>query len=293
MDYFDATQIALTATPAIHTREIFGAPVFRYGYRQAVLDGSLIDHRPPRRIVTALAQTGISFPQGEEVAIIDPHTGSVESIDLEDQVDFEISEFNKKVYTRAFNRAVAEAITKECPPSEPGKTLIFAARDDHADIIVDELRAALTEEYGAQPHDLVEKLTGAIDKPLDRIKAFKNDSRPKYVVTVDLLTTGIDVPAITNLVFVRRVNSRILYEQMLGRATRRCDEIKKAYFRIFDAVDIYANLQAVTDMRPIVVDPSLTFATLLSDLERASSEDREPRRFGGRTGRVRVSPGPT
>jgi type I restriction enzyme R subunit len=44
---------------------------------------------------------------------------------------------------------------------------------------------------------------------------------------VDLLTTGIDVPSITNLVFVRRVNSRILYEQMLGRATRLCDEIGK------------------------------------------------------------------
>jgi type I restriction enzyme R subunit len=54
------------------------------------------------------------------------------------------------------------------------------------------------------------------------------------VVTVDLLTTGIDVPAITNLVFVRRVNSRILYDQMIGRATRRCDEIGKEYFRIFD-----------------------------------------------------------
>jgi type I restriction enzyme R subunit len=107
---------------------------------------------------------------------------------------------------------------------------------------------------------------------LDRIKAFKNDPRPKYVVTVDLLTTGIDVPAITNLVFVRRVNSRILYDQMIGRATRRCDEIGKEYFRIFDAVDIYANLQEVTDMRPVVVDPALSFATLVADLERATTE---------------------
>src|SRR5206468_5771871 len=110
------------------------------------------------------------------------------------------------------------------------------------------------------------------DRPLDRIKAFKNDPRPKYVVTVDLLTTGIDVPAIANLVFVRRVNSRILYDQMIGRATRRCDEIGKAYFRIFDAVDIYANLQEMTDMRPVVVDPALTFATLVADLERADNE---------------------
>lgn len=272
LDFFDATKVALTATPALHTREIFGAPVFRYGYRQAVIDGFLIDHRPPRRITTALSQTGISFDKGEEVEIVDARTGQVDLFDLEDQVDFEVGEFNKKVYTRAFNRAVADAIAAECPPDQPGKTLLFAARDDHADILVEELRAALSEEYGPQPHDLVEKITGSVDKPLDRIKAFKNDPRPKYVVTVDLLTTGIDVPAIANLVFVRRVNSRILYDQMMGRATRRCDEIGKEYFRIFDAVDIYANLQDVTDMRPVIVDPGLTFATLLADLERAGAE---------------------
>lgn len=272
LDFFDATKVALTATPALHTREIFGAPVYHYGYRQAVIDGFLIDHRPPRRIVTALSQTGIHFEQGEEVNIIDPRTGQIDLFDLDDQVDFEIAEFNKKVYTEPFNKAVAQAIAIECPPDQAGKTLLFAARDDHADILVKALREALTEEYGPQPHDLVDKITGSVDRPLDRIKAFKNDPRPKYVVTVDLLTTGIDVPSITNLVFVRRVNSRILYDQMIGRATRRCDEIGKEYFRIFDAVDIYANLQEVSDMRPVVVDPALSFATLVQDLNRATTD---------------------
>lgn len=272
LDYFDATTVALTATPALHTREIFGRPVFSYGYRQAVIDGYLIDHRPPRRITTALSQTGIVFEPGEEVSIVDPKTGQLDLFNLEDQVDFEVADFNRKVYTEAFNRAVAQAVAAECPPDKPGKTLLFAARDDHADILVKALREALEEEYGPQPHDMVQKITGSVDKPLDAIKAFKNDPRPKYVVTVDLLTTGIDVPSITNLVFVRRVNSRILYDQMIGRATRRCDEIDKAYFRIFDAVDIYANLQDFTDMRPVVVDPALSFADLVRDLERAPTD---------------------
>lgn len=107
LDYFDATTVALTATPALHTREIFGRPVFSYGYRQAVVDGYLIDHRPPRRITTALSQTGISFEQGEEVSIVDPKTGQLDLIDLDDQVDFEVADFNRKVYTEPFNRAVA------------------------------------------------------------------------------------------------------------------------------------------------------------------------------------------
>ncbi len=273
LDFFDATVIALTATPALHTREIFGPPVFHYGYRQAVVDGYLVDHRPPRRITTALSQAGISFAAGERVDIVDPRSGQIDLFDLPDQVDFEVAQFNRRVYTRAFNRAVADAIAAECPPDQAGKTLLFAARDDHADTLVDELREALKAEHGpGQPHDLVEKITGATPGALDRIKAFKNDPRPKYVVTVDLLTTGIDVPAITNLVFVRRVNSRILYDQMLGRATRLCPEIGKAFFRIFDAVDIYANLQEVSDMRPVVVDPALSFTTLLTDLARADTD---------------------
>src|SRR5262249_48919560 len=160
------TRIALTATPALHTREIFGFPVFYYSYRQAVIDGYLIDHRPPRRITTALSQTGIHFEAGEEVNILDPRSGQVDVFSLDDQVDFEVAEFNKKVYTEAFNRAVADAIARECPPNERGKTLLFAARDDHADTLVTQLRAALTEEYGRQPHDLVEKITGSIDRPL-------------------------------------------------------------------------------------------------------------------------------
>lgn len=272
LDYFDAVRIGLTATPALHTTEIFGPPVFHYGYRQAVIDGWLVDHLPARRIVTALSLTGIRFDGGEEVEVIDPRTGQVDLFHTEDTVDFEVQEFNKRVYTREFNRVVVEAVAAEIPPDAPGKTLLFAARDDHADMLVDELRKALAAEYGPQPYDLVAKITGTVDRPSEKIRIFRNDPRPKYVVTVDLLTTGIDIPEIATLVFVRRVNSRILYDQMIGRATRRCDAIGKQHFRIFDAVDIYANLQAMTDMRPVVVDPGVTLRELADDLARAPTD---------------------
>ena len=277
LDYFDATKVALTATPALHTTQIFGRPVYSYGYRQAVVDGFLIDHQPPRRIVTALSQAGIHFQGGEQVEVIDPRTGQIDLFQTPDVVDFEVQEFNKKVYTTEFNRVVAEAIAAEVPPHKPGKTLFFAARDDHADILVDELRKALEAAYGPQPHDLVQKITGSVDDPADKIRRFRNDPHPKYVVTVDLLTTGVDIPEISTLVFVRRVNSRILYDQMIGRATRRADHIGKDVFRIFDAVDIYANLQSVTDMRPVIVDPHVTLSGLLQDLGRA--RDEEDRRY--------------
>ena len=52
LDYFDAVKIGLTATPALHTSQIFGAPIFSYSYREAVIDGFLVDHEPPIQIST-------------------------------------------------------------------------------------------------------------------------------------------------------------------------------------------------------------------------------------------------
>lgn len=279
LDYFDAVKVALTATPALHTREIFGHPIYHYGYRQAVVEGYLNDHLPPQRITTALSEAGIHYEGGEEVEIIDRTTGQIDLFELPDDVplDYDVADFNKRVYSEAFNRIVCRAIATEIPPDRPGKTLIFAARDTHADDIVRLLVEELQDEHGkdAVPHGMVMKITGKVDRQDDLILKFKNDPYPKYVVTVDLLTTGIDVPSICNLVFVRRVRSRILYDQMIGRATRLCPEIGKEYFRIFDAVDLYAELQEMTDMRPIVVKPDISLGQLVTDLESTvTNEDK-------------------
>lgn len=65
---------------------------------------------------------------------------------------------------------------------------------------------------------------------------------------------------------MRRVKSRILYQQMIGRATRRCDEIGKTVFRIYDPVDIYAALEEVNDMKPLVKDPNITLEQLFAEM---------------------------
>ena len=69
LEHFDAVKIGLTATPALHTVQIFGDPIFTYSYREAVIDGYLIDHEPPIRIETALTRAGITFKKGEQVEI--------------------------------------------------------------------------------------------------------------------------------------------------------------------------------------------------------------------------------
>lgn len=265
LDHFDAVKIGLTATPALHTTEIFGKPIFEYSYRQAVIDGYLIDHEPPIRVVTKLVQNGMKWLAGEAMEIYRSKTGTVELYQVPDEVNIEVDEFNKTVITENFNKVVCKELVRHIDPSLPGKTMVFCVTDNHADMVVTILKEEIEAYYGEIDDDAVQKITGAADKPLEKIRRFKNERLPSIAVTVDLLTTGIDVPEIVNIVFIRRVRSRILYEQMLGRATRLCDEIKKERFRIFDAVDLYSAIEQFTTMKP-VSSPSFTFAQLVHEL---------------------------
>ncbi|CAI8834394.1 type I restriction enzyme, R subunit [Brevibacillus sp. IT-7CA2] len=274
IDYFDAVKIGLTATPAIHTTDIFGKPVFQYTYREAVIDGYLVDYETPYEFDTILKKNGIKFEKGKEVTYFDRATGELDTAILEDEVNLDVEKFNKQVISDSFNRVVLTELLNYIDPFDLGKTLIFAANDVHANDVVRILKKLLEEIYGEGEIDdrLVMKITGSIDDPQAAIKQFKNETKPNIVVTVDLLTTGIDVPEICNLVFLRRVKSRILYEQMIGRATRLCDKIGKQYFRIFDAVGLYNALDEVNTMKPVAPNPKVKFDQLVQELSSMSDE---------------------
>jgi type I restriction enzyme, R subunit len=272
LEHFDAVKVGLTATPALHTVQIFGDPVFTYSYREAVVDGFLIDHEPPYRIATALSEGGITFQPGDELPLFDTATGKIDLTHAPDELTYAVDEFNRKVITVPFNAAVCGELVKHIDPDLPGKTLIFAATDAHADIVVDQLKRAYAAAGIPIEDAAIRKLTGSVDRVQTHIRSFRNDANPKIAVTVDLLTTGIDVPSILNLVFLRRVSSRILYEQMLGRATRLCPDIGKETFRIFDAADLYRSLQDVTTMKPVVVNPQITLAQLFDELAKATED---------------------
>ena len=279
IEYFDAVKIALTATPALHTTEIFGKPVFNYSYREAVIEGYLVDHDAPHNLKTKLAIEGIRYEKGETVAIYDPITGEITNSDeLEDELHFDIESFNRKVITEPFNKTVLEEIAKHINPDGEGKTLVYAVDDSHADLVV-KLLKEIYQEYGVD-NEAIMKITGSVGggnkkKVLEAIKKFKNEKYPNIAVTVDLLTTGIDVPEITTLVFMRRVKSRILFEQMLGRATRLCYDIGKAHFEIFDPVGVYESLEPVNTMKPVVANSTATFIDLINGLEILQTEEQK------------------
>ena len=273
LDYFDAYKIGLTATPALHTSQIFGIPIYTYSYREAVIDGYLVDYEPPFQIHTELSTNGIAWKVGEEVKVYDARNNQIDLFNTPDEINLNIEDFNRKVITEPFNRVVCECLAQELDPASRQKTLIFCVNDAHADLVVDLLKKAFVTRYGSVDDDAVIKITGAADKPLQQIRRYKNERQPNIAVTVDLLTTGIDVPEICNLVFLRRVNSRILFDQMMGRATRLCEALQKEAFRVFDAVQIFEAIGDMTAMQPVVVNPKISFKQLSQELGNVTDDE--------------------
>ena len=242
LQHFDAVRVGLTATPAAHTVALFGEPVFRYGVEQAILDGWLVDYDPVA-IRSNVRINGVFLKEGEHIGKIDTQTG-VEALDnVEDERAFDASAVEHDITAPESNRKIIQEIAKYAYQHEQEtgrfpKILIFAVNDlphtSHADQLVRTCRDVFN-----QGDDFVQRITGNpnVDRPLQRIREFRNRPNPKIVVTVDMLSTGVDIPALEFIVFLRPVKSRILWEQMLGRGTRRCEDINKSKFVVFDCFD--------------------------------------------------------
>lgn len=242
LDHFDAIKIGLTATPALHTLSLFKEVIYRYTTEEAILDGWLVDYEAVK-IKSDVRMKGAFLKEGEHVGVIDTTTG-VETYDqLEDEREFPTEEIEVKITSPDSNRKIIKEIAKYAYKHEEEtgrfpKILIFATNDlphtSHADQIVTICR----EEFG-QGDAFVQKITGSptVDRPLQKIREFRNRPNPKIVVTVDMLSTGVDIPSLEFVVFMRPVKSRILWVQMLGRGTRKCDIINKEKFTIFDCFD--------------------------------------------------------
>jgi type I restriction enzyme R subunit len=241
LDHFDSIKIGLTATPAAHTKAYFKDVVFRYEYNQAVQDGYLVDYD----VVTVksdVRMNGVFLKEGEQVGIIDPTSGAEQLDQVEDERQFETTEVERTITSPDSNRKIIEEIKKYADEHEKQhgrfpKTLIFAVNDlphtSHADSLVE-----IAREVFGQGDSFVQKITGRVDRPLQKIREFRNRPQPQVVVSVDMLTTGVDIPDLEYIVFLRPVKSRILFEQMLGRGTRKGEKFPdKSHFTVFDCFD--------------------------------------------------------
>lgn len=67
------------------------------------------------------------------------------------------------------------------------------------------------------------------------IADLRGSERSHFVATtVDLITTGVDVPIVCNVVFFKYVRSPISFQQMMGRGSRIHLPTNKLMFRVYD-----------------------------------------------------------
>jgi type I restriction enzyme, R subunit len=273
LDHFDAIKIGLTATPAAHTTTYFKDVVFRYEYERAVREGYLVDYDPVM-VHSDVRMNGVFIEEGQQVGLINTTSG-VEQLDfLEDQRQFAPTEVEEKVTSPDSNRKIVEELKTYTDKHEQRygrfpKTLVFAANDlphtSHADQLVDVCR----DVFG-QGDSFVQKITGRVDRPLQRIREFRNRPSPGIVVSVDLMSTGVDIPDLEFIVFLRPIKSRILFEQMLGRGTRKGEKYPdKSHFTVFDCFggtlfEYFKHATAITAEPP--ERTSRTIAEIIEDI---------------------------
>jgi type I restriction enzyme R subunit len=258
----DAVHIGLTATPRLvvggkkdsdgrksdenitsHNIEYFGEPVYEYSMGTGQDDGYLASCEVIRRIVD-LDKKEITRGDIEKRSAVDPFTGKrVNPEDIEDK--YTAKDYEMKLMlddrVKAMSEDIFQLLLETGGPHQ--KTIIFCARDTHANQIMIALnnvyekwcrnnKRVTKESYAFQCTGNPD-LRPSADKLIPDFRGSKNSHF--IATTVELLTTGIDIPNLDNVVFFKYVESPISFYQMVGRGTRTGEPRgSKLMFRVYD-----------------------------------------------------------
>ena len=288
LDYFDAFQVGLTATPDNRTFGYFNQNVVSdYGYEKAVVDGVLVPYNV-YTIETQISNDGASIKMGEMVDKRERVTRKKFWEAVDEDVEYTGKQLDKDIVNPSTIRTIIKEVKLQLPAMFPDrvdaqgnfevpKMLIFAKTDSHAEDIIEIVR----EEFDERS-DFCKKITyQSVEDPKTILSQFRNDYYPRVAVTVDMIATGTDIRPLEVLLFMRDVKSRSYYEQMKGRGTRTCslEELRtkgsptakfaKDHFVIIDAVGVEQSQK--TDSRPLEKAPGVSLKEVL---ERIAVGDR-------------------
>lgn len=230
-EYFDGFKIGLTATPRqdqiqSDTYELFGLPqgnpTFSYGLATAVQDGYLVDYKS-YSVETNFRRNGIKYAELSEEEKIEYEEKFGDPLTGEFPDEIEATALDKWLYNNNTADLILDMLMtrgiKVNNGTELGKTIIFARRREHAEFIRKRFNANYPQ-YGDQFLKVIDYKTKYSDSILSDFK--NKDKYPVIASSVDMLDTGIDVPEVVNLVFLKPVKSPIKFWQMIGRGTRLC-----------------------------------------------------------------------
>ena len=291
LDYFDAFQVGLTATPDNRTFGYFNQNlVCDYGYQKAVEDGVLVPYNV-FEIETKITKQGAKIELGEFIGQRQKLTRKQFWNTLDEEVEYTAKQLDDKVVNPNQIRLIIKAVKEHLPTMFPDrigsdgifeipKMLIFAKSDSHADDIINIVREEFAEE-----NKFCKKITYRSEEdPKSILSQFRNEYYPRVAVTVDMIATGTDIRPLEVLLFMRDVKSRSYYEQMKGRGTRTCglEELKtsgtpaakftKDHFVIIDAIGVEKSQK--TDSRPLEKKPGMSLKEVVESIAMGNkSED--------------------
>ncbi|ROT18087.1 DEAD/DEAH box helicase [Muribaculaceae bacterium Isolate-110 (HZI)] len=251
--YFDSLLVGLTATPRDQvdksTYDLLhlegGEPTDYYEYETAIEDGYLVDYtgfvRGSKVVNEGIKYDDLSPEEKEQLEAVWEYEQVNKDPDEEwEPRDIREQEIFKYIYnTDTIDKMLQDLMEnglKVQSGEKIGKSIIFAMNSKTAKLIVERFNI-LYPQYGDK---FCEQIDYSINYSQNLIDTFSlRDKMPQIAVSVDMLDTGIDVPDVLNLVFFKRVRSRIKFMQMIGRGTRLSPDIfgagkDKERFYIFD-----------------------------------------------------------
>ena len=239
LKYFkDAKILGLTATPTPEAYAFFNDNIIeKYTYDDSVVDGVNVPARV-YRIKTEQTEHGGAIKSGDKFVETTRSGYKVNEYIAEERIDFNPTQLDRSVVSpdqiRKNIETFRDSIYTDMFPERKAlweyipKTLIFAKDDHHASEIVDIVKAVFAEkfEYGKIPEKFVQKITYSVGDTNTLIKEFRTEKEFRIAVTVTLVATGTDVKPLEIVMFMRDVNSDVLYTQMKGRGCRTINDDK-------------------------------------------------------------------
>jgi type I restriction enzyme, R subunit len=288
LEYFDAFEIGLTATPDKRTIGYFDQNmVSEYSHEMAVADGVNVGYEV-FIIDTKVTKQGATLWKGEYIEHRE-RLSRKKRMELQDEDEnYSKLQLDKDVVNPNQIRTIIRTFKENLPGIfkerydkdgnfEVPKTLIFAKTDSHANDIIEIVREEFAEE-----NKFCKKITYTAEDPKSTLAQFRNSYHPRIAVTVDMIATGTDVKPLECLLFMRDVKSINYFEQMKGRGTRTIDldslrkvtptaQFTKDHFVIVDAIGVTKSLK--TDSRPLEKKPGVPLKDLLQAVAVGAREE--------------------
>lgn len=245
IDYGSSAQAQADAQVSADNLQHFGEPVYEYDIGQGIEDGFLAACEIVRRDIFLEGspfterETGLDQDDLWSTTVADARTGELLTA-AEARERYEAGSFEGRILLPDRVAAMVDDLFANllATGGPEQKTIVFCARDAHADAVAIALNnryaawCAEQQRKPAQPYAF--KCTAASEGG-QYLADLRGASRSHFVATtVDLLTTGVDVPGVRNIVFMKYVRSPIAFYQMLGRGTRLDPPTGKLMFRVYD-----------------------------------------------------------